>query len=386
MDFGVYIHFPWCRRRCPYCDFAIAVPRRGQVPHDAYEGAILAELHARTFLFHGRSLASIYFGGGTPAMWSPASVARVVHEVSRVFGASAGELEVTLEANPNDCKREVLEPLREAGITRISIGTQSFAGDELALLGRDHDAVDARSAVAAARVVGFASVSIDLMFALPGQRTAAFRKTLDQAVAMAPDHLSVYQLTIYERTTFGEALRRGRMKAVASEESARQFECAHEVLERAGYEHYEVSSYALPMHRARHNSLYWQGAEYLGMGSGAHSFRLAEDGTGQRWSNHRSVVRYLSESSRAFAGPALPEGDPRVAQVENLSAKAVAEDAIWLGLRTTHGIPSELVAERAQAVSKLKAAGLVMEKGGRLAPTAKGLLFADAIGVELLCC
>src|SRR5262245_23218759 len=181
VDLGVYVHFPWCRARCPYCDFSIAVARRGAIPHARYADAILAELHARAPRFAGRTLASIYFGGGTPSLWDPDQIARVIGAVRA--GWDGDDVEVTVEANPDDCSPETLRRLRHAGANRLSIGAQSFTDADLVALGRVHDAQRARDAVAAACAAGFDDVSLDLIYALPGRGPGDWERTLETAVA-----------------------------------------------------------------------------------------------------------------------------------------------------------------------------------------------------------
>src|SRR5262249_34796586 len=224
-DLGVYVHFPWCRARCPYCDFAVAVAPLAHIPHDAYADAVVAELERQAPRFAAAGpLRSIYFGGGTPALWRPDALARVVAAVRARFGDPA---EITCEANPNDCRVDALAPLVAAGVTRVSIGAQSFRDDDLSFLGRDHDARAAAGAVAAARAAGAANVSLDLIYALPGRSLVDWGRTLAAAVAAAPDHMSVYQLTIEERTPFGAAARAGRLVAASDDAAAEQFEAAH---------------------------------------------------------------------------------------------------------------------------------------------------------------
>jgi oxygen-independent coproporphyrinogen-3 oxidase len=296
---------------------------------------------------------------------------RVIAAIRGVFPGDPEE--ITVEANPNDCAPERLAALREIGVDRISIGAQAFDDDGLARLGRDHDAAAALGAVARARAAGFARVSLDLIFALPGRTLADWRRTLERAIAAAPDHMSVYQLTIEDRTTFGAARREGRLVPEPDDACAEQFELADELLGAAGYEHYEVSSYARPGMRARHNAAYWRGVEYLGLGNGAHSFQHLGDG-GVRWSNHRSVVRYLAGEPRE----SLEDADEVLPQ----TAAEREEDLVWLGVRTSDGIPEALA--EAGAADRLVAGGLLVRDGGRLRPTRRGLLLADAIGATLM--
>ncbi len=379
VDLGVYIHFPWCRARCPYCDFAIAVAPLAEIPHRTYADAVLAELSARAPRFPGRTLRTVYFGGGTPALWQAGELGRVIAGVRATFPGEP--IEITVEANPLDCSAAELAALRTAGVTRLSIGTQSFDDRDLVTLGRDHDAARAGLAIAAARDAGFATVSIDLMYGAPGRaRLDDWRRTLDRAIAAAPDHLSVYQLTIEERTPFGAAARSGTLVATPDEETALLFEEAHARLTAAGYEHYEVSAYARPGRRGLHNEAYWRGVEYLGLGNGAHSFHRPTADTGVRWSSHRSVTQYLAARPAPAATPLAQ--DPLVAEVTPQDAQALAEDALWLGMRTSDGVPRALVAGR--DLSHLLAAGLVTADDDRIRPTPRGLLFADEIGARLV--
>lgn len=374
VNFGVYVHFPWCRARCPYCDFAIAVAPLAEIPHVAYADQLLTELDARVARFAPHQLVSIYFGGGTPALWQPEQIDRVRAAIADRFAHDT--LEVTVEANPNDCRPDRLAQLRAAGVNRLSIGTQSFTDSELVQLGRDHDGARAAQAVADARAAGFATVSLDLIYALPGRGLDGWRRTLAHAVALAPDHVSVYQLTIEERTAFGHAARAGRLIEAPDEDSAAQFRLAHDRLEDAGYHHYEVSAYARTGRRAVHNSLYWSGAPYLGLGNGAHSF-WTDGQSGLRWAGHRSVTRYLA------GRPAVElDADGCVGDLCQQDAAALAEDRLWLGMRTADGVPRTWVDDA--CLAPLLAADLVEVTETRVRPSARGLLFADEIGARLV--
>jgi oxygen-independent coproporphyrinogen-3 oxidase len=354
VDLGVYVHFPYCRARCPYCDFAIAVT--DQIPHARYADVVLAELADRAPAFTG-TLRSIYFGGGTPALWDPAQIARVIAAVKARFGEPE---EITVEANPLDAPS--FAALRAAGANRLSLGAQSFDPPSLVQLGRDHDAPAASAAVAAARAVGFDNLSIDLIFAVPGRRE--LDRTLATAIELAPDHISAYQLTVEDRTPFGAAARAGRLRPEPDDVCADQFERVDSLLSAAGYEHYEVSSYARPGRRSRHNQLYWRGAAYLGLGNGAHSFNPP-----RRWSNHRSVERYLTSPDK-------------VDEARELTAAELAEDLLWLGLRTSDGV--EISQAGRLDLPRLVAAGLVEVGGGRVRPTRRGLLLADEIASTII--
>jgi putative oxygen-independent coproporphyrinogen III oxidase len=374
-DLGVYVHYPWCRALCPYCDFAVTVARH-EPPHEAYLAAVLAELDERADAFAGRRLVSIYFGGGTPSLWRPDCIAAVVATVAARFGADPGALEVTLEANPTDCAPPVLAAWRAAGVNRLSIGVQSLVPAELAVLGRDHRQGDGPTALHAALAAGFASVSADLILGVPSGESAA-----DDAPVLAPhiaevatsgvDHLSVYELTIEDRTAFGRRTRAGTLVPLPDERLAALYVAAHERLTGLGFEHYEISSYARPGRRAVHNSLYWRGADFLGLGVGAASFWRDPDGGGQRWTNLRQVPRYLRAT-----------GEDRVAERVLLDPADVAVDALWLGMRTSDGIDAAQVA--IATADRLVADGLAERAGGRLVPTLRGFLFANQVSARLV--
>ncbi|HEU5056809.1 MAG TPA: coproporphyrinogen-III oxidase family protein, partial [Kofleriaceae bacterium] len=354
-DLGVYIHYPWCRSRCPYCDFPIAVAPLDQIPHQGYLDAIRAELEVHRAAFVGRTLVSIYFGGGTPSLWPAGCLAGAAAAVCAAFGGDALR-EVTIEANPVDCTPDNLAAWRAAGIDRVSIGVQSLAAGDLVALGRDHRMGEGLAALDAARAAGFARMSADIILGAPGSRQP-LASVVELARRGVP-HLSVYELTVEEGTPLHQQVARGEVVPESEDQLAELYLGAHECLTAGGYEHYEVSSYARPGARAVHNSLYWRGAEFLGLGAGAASFRRAAGaGGGVRWSNHRSVGRYLA------AAP-----DARRAEVDELDAAALAADRIWLGLRTSDGVPLDAVP--AALLDWLAGpAGLASVDGDRVRPT-----------------
>ncbi|HEY2731434.1 MAG TPA: radical SAM family heme chaperone HemW [Polyangia bacterium] len=376
---GVYVHFPFCGVRCPYCDFA--VDTRADIPHDGYADAIIGELAERRAWFEGAGpLASIYFGGGTPGLWRPDALGRVLDAVQTAFGAApADALEITVEANPGEVDEARLRALRGAGVSRLSLGAQAFDDRLLRALGRNHDAAAIPVAVRAARVAGFEALSLDLMFGLPGQSRDDWRRALDAAVALAPEHVSAYALTVERGTTFGARDRAGTLARPEDELVAVMFEDAGAVLAAAGLPRYEVSSYARPGHRARHNGLYWSGAPYLGLGASAASFRPLADGGGWRFSNPRATDTYLAASP------------PRPRHVERRAAAELENEAVWLGLRTTDGL--DRVAHRGRygrdpldgrtaARGCLEAGWLAVDDASvRLTPA--GFLVADEIATRL---
>lgn len=373
---GVYIHFPWCRHLCPYCDFPVAVARKGEIPERDYLAAVLAELHERADDFQDRELVSIYIGGGTPSLWGPACLDEVISAVAARFGAARASLEITIEANPRDCTPELMSRWQGAGINRLSIGVQSMEQRTLLALGRDHRMGHGAEALAAARTSGFARISADVIFGAPGSVPRAGELCEPSVLELAGTgigHLSVYELTIEDRTAFGRAVRARTMIPVEEDTLARMYTAIHDALTSRGYEHYEISSYARPGHRAVHNQLYWTGGEYLGLGNGAASFRRREDGGGERITNHRGVKRYLASRGRE-----------RVADHESLTRADVAADLVWLGMRTIDGVPAAALANAPALRAWLLGERLAEPRGERICPTLKGFLYANQVAAQVI--
>lgn len=367
-DLGVYIHYPWCRSRCPYCDFPIAVAPLDEIPHRVYLEAVLAELEAHRAAFAGRELVSIYLGGGTPSLWPADCLAEVRARVSAAFAARPRE--VTIEANPVDCSPGNLAGWRQAGIDRVSIGVQSLEARDLVSLGRDHRMGDGLAAVESARAAGFARMSADIILGAPGSRQPL--ASVAAMAARAVPHLSVYELSVEEGTPLAQRVARGEVTPESEDRLAELYLQSHELLEGSGYEHYEVSSYARPGARAVHNSLYWRGAEFLGLGAGAASFQRREGGGGVRWSNHRSVGRYLASAPGA-----------RRAEIDELDAADLAGDRIWLGLRTSDGVP--LVDVPDELLEWLCGpADLAAVDGDHVRPTVRGFLYSNRVLARVL--
>jgi oxygen-independent coproporphyrinogen III oxidase len=384
---GVYVHFPFCRARCPYCDFATAV--REPIPHDEYAAAVVAELSSRSGWFRGEGapdLQSIYFGGGTPGLWRPQATGRVIEATRRLFDAS-GPLEITVETNPGEVTAELAAGLRAAGVNRVSLGMQAFQDHLLAAIGRQHSVAAIAAAVHAVRAAGIDNLCADLMFGLPGQTMDDWRRSLDALVALCPEHITAYALTVERGTPFGALDRAGKLQRPDDEIVAAMYVTAHEVLQAAGFEHYEISSYARPGRRALHNTLYWTGGAYLGVGASASSFRPLHDGTGWRFSNPRALETYLV---RAAAG----KGNPLPAEVESRTAEDLENEGLWLSMRTSDGVDRAAharrygcdplaLAERAAAAQKCMDAGWLLVAPDRLRLTATGLLFADEVSSRL---
>lgn len=385
---GVYVHFPFCASRCPYCDFAVAVRR--EIPHEGYADAVLGELAARGPRFlggDGPQLVSIYFGGGTPGLWRPSALGRVLASLRSYFGGGA-DLEITVEANPGDLDTAHLFELRALGINRLSFGAQSFQDRLLRRLGRRHDAAAAAASLAAARRAGFENLCADLMFGLPDQSMQDWHDSLAALSALRPAHITAYALTVEDGTRFGELDRAGRLRRPGDAEVADMYVACHDVLCAAGYEHYEISSYALPGRRSRHNSLYWTMGAYLGLGVSAASFLPLASGAGFRSSNPRSLAAYLVPVD-AHPQPGLSD------EADRSSSRQLEEEALWLALRTADGVdrkahrrvyghdPLALPGRAAAAQTCVDAGWLdVAADRLRLRPPT-GFLFADEVTVRL---
>ncbi len=378
---GVYVHFPFCGVRCPYCDFA--VDTRAEIPHDEYADAVAVEIAARAAWFDGAGpLVSIYFGGGTPGLWRPDALGRVLEAARETFGdPAASGLEITVEVNPGEVDEARLAALRAQGVNRLSIGVQAVDDRLLGALGRNHSAAAALACLPTARAAGFADVSIDLMFGVPGQSMDDWRRAVDAVVALAPEHVSAYALTVERGTAFGSLDRAGRLPRPDDEVVAQMFETGRSALEAAGLPQYEVSSYARDGHRARHNRLYWSLAPYLGVGASASSFRPLADGTAWRFANPRGTDAYL-RAGRAGGG------SPAVRQIERRRAADLENEALWLGLRTIGGIDRaahrvrhgvDPVSGREAAVARATAAGWLTVDEERLRLTPAGVLYADEV-------
>jgi oxygen-independent coproporphyrinogen-3 oxidase len=355
--YGVYVHIPWCRLRCPYCAFAVSTRR--DPPHAAYTDAVVREWALRRDLFPGRP-ASVFFGGGTPSLCPPDELARILAALAPLPGA-----EVSMEANPGDLPVP-LSAFRDAGITRLSLGVQSFDPAVARRLGRGHTSDDARALVAEAKATGFASVSFDLIFAVPGQTLAAFEADLAAVVALAPDHVSLYGLTIEPDTAFARA----RTPAVDEDLWRAMYDAAVEALEAAGIERYEVSNFARPGHRSCHNEHYWRARPWAGLGASAHAWW--PDGT--RAANVADVDAYLAAA------------DPLESR-ERPAPRALAYELLWSTLRHVDGADRAAITARTGLEIRVDPAlvrgGLVVEQGAYVRLTAEGFPVADAVAARL---
>ncbi|MFC5390543.1 radical SAM family heme chaperone HemW [Brevundimonas bullata] len=376
-DIALYVHWPYCARICPYCDFNV-VRDRGRVEEQAgLVQAILADMEAQSLLVGPRRLASIFFGGGTPSLMPPEAVAAVIARAKALF-SPAGDIEITLEANPTDAEAGRYAALAEAGINRLSMGVQSFDDAALTFLGRDHSAAEARRAVQTAGEA-FPRLSIDLIYARPGQSVADWTAELATALDLGFEHISPYQLTIEPTTAFGRAFARGTLTPPDEDLAASLYEATQEVLEGAGFEAYEVSNHARDVAaRSSHNLHVWRGGDYLGLGPGAHG-RLTLEGERTATVAHRRIADYV-------AGVAA--GAPW-AERETLDAPGAAEELVLLGLRTVEGVPLTLLhtlglSETTGPLADLIAGGFLTSEAGRVAATARGRPLLDAVLKALL--
>lgn len=361
----VYVHVPFCARRCTYCDFSIAVRR--VVPVDEYTTALSRELDLR---FGGRgawSVDTLYFGGGTPSRLGGDGVRRLIDAI-RVRIDLAPNAEVTLEANPEDITPDAIRAWRGAGVNRLSIGAQSFNDDVLAWMHRTHDAAAIVRAVDNARAGGIDNLSLDLIFALPQGVTRSWEHDVERALELGAAHLSLYGLTVEPQTPLGRWQSRGQLVESPDERYEAEFVHAHEALTSAGYDHYEVSNFGKPGLHSRHNSAYWTGDAYAGLGPSAHEF----DGANRRW----NVGAYTEWIRRVTAGQ-----DP-LDESERLTADNQLAEQIYLGLRTQRGL-ALAASESSRVAAWVDAGWATLGPNDRLVLTALGWLRLDALAADL---
>lgn len=332
---SLYIHIPFCKRLCGYCDFykTMSLARKAEVV-----AALCHEMEQRAPMLHGTTLKTIYLGGGTPTVCTPDELAELLGCARRTFDCSEVE-ELTIEANPDDLTEEYLVALRALGFNRLSIGIQSFRDEDLRFMNRRHDAATAVAVVERARRCGFLNISIDLIYGLPTMDEEQWRENVRQAIALAPQHISAYHLTIEQNTLFG---RRG-ITTAPEEVSDKEYAILCDELRGANYEHYEISNFALAGYHSRHNSAYWQGTPYLGIGPAAHSY----DGAYTRSWNVANVAKYL---------------DHTPAEEEHLSDQERYEEFLMVGLRTARGVSLRRLEELFGAERKARFMGLAQRQ------------------------
>ena len=389
---GIYLHLPFCERICPYCDFAVVLaPTLESETEARYVEALCMELAARRSDFGGRALASVYFGGGTPSLFQPESIHKLLEAIRQAFphSESTGELETTLELNPSTVEQARLGGFRAAGINRLSIGVQSFDDLQLKRLGRAHRAAVARQTWIAARAAGFDNLSIDLIFAGPSQSRTDLDRDLDELLRWEPEHVSTYELTFEPETPFGRALAAGKMQACDEDRAAEMILQIESRLEAAGFERYEISNYARPGAHSRHNARYWQRQAVLGLGMGAHSteVRSPDHPHGARRANSRRLDEWLRKV----------EASPGQAGVEEtLSAATARGEAVFLALRQRSGLSARTFEAEfggpprdffEAEIDAMRSRGWLSEgepAAGDLRLTSAGRLMADTVAVEFV--
>lgn len=379
----LYVHIPFCVHKCAYCDFNSHV--RASHPWQAYRRALLAELAywAGQPQFAERKLASVFFGGGTPSLAPADIVAGLLTEAERLFGFEP-DIEISLEANPGATEAGRFAEYRSAGVNRLSIGVQSFNDQELEWLERIHSAGEAAQAYAMAREAGFDNINIDLIYGLPDQQPESWLRSLERAISLGPEHLSCYQLTVEPGTRLAAQHAKQPLRLPQDEPALRFFTTTRERLDQAGFDAYEISNFARPGRRCRHNDGYWLYHDYIGIGAGAAGKWDAEDGGVHRYSNIRSPEKYMAKvETSGFAAE----------DVEHLTSEKAAAEAVWLGLRRKDGIDRERFRARfgvdawerfAPELSEWQASGHLELTDQEFRLTSKGVVMADAISEAAL--
>ncbi|MDJ0995192.1 MAG: radical SAM family heme chaperone HemW [Dinoroseobacter sp.] len=375
--FGIYIHWPFCAAKCPYCDFNSHV--RAEVDHAAWKRALINEINGLKDSTDHQIVSSVFFGGGTPSLMDPTTVAEVI-EAIRAGWRTANNLEITLEANPGSVEADRFKAYAEAGVTRVSMGVQALNDTDLKALGRVHSVADARRAFDIAKSA-FSSVSFDLIYARQNQTLSDWRSELLEALEMAVDHLSLYQLTIEQGTAFGDRFNRGKLRGLPPDDlAADMYEITQEICDRFGMPAYEISNHAKAGAQSHHNLIYWRGGDYLGIGPGAHG-RLTLGGT-----------RFATETLKrpeAWLEAVSSKGTGELARTV-LSQADIANEYVMMGLRLSEGISLDrfknLAGQRlsSAAMEKLSHLGMVELIDDRLRVTPQGRLVLNAVIKELL--
>jgi len=393
---SVYVHFPWCLAKCPYCDFTSYAAPRESIDSAGYADAVLREIDLRAAELGPRAIASVFFGGGTPSLWEPTELGRVVDGIKRSFACDA-DVEVTVECNPTSLDRARADALAAVGVNRLSIGTQSLDAEQLRFLGRLHDPAGALAAIDAGLASDVKRVSTDLIFGLPNQSPVDAR---EQAITLAErsargrslTHLSCYQLTIEPNTQFGALAKRGRLPLADDGLVAEAFLAIDEALAARGLRHYEISNYAIAGDEARHNLGYWRGEEYVGLGCGAYGMVRAETGT-VRYRNPLDPRAYVA-ATRSDRQHGDRQGTDGVSSTtEPLDATTLLRERIMLGLRLADGLDLRAAgddlgidpwtAERTREVERLVARGRLVRDGGHLHIPREAWLWTDDTAARL---
>ena len=361
---AIYFHIPFCKRLCGYCDFYRSVKLK-YIP-EVVE-AMHHELSAQQDFLHDKTIRTIYFGGGTPSLLAPSEIERFIEQVRSIFDCSELE-EVTIEVNPDDITPEYITELRKTSVNRISMGVQSLDDDCLKFMGRRHSAQQAVDAVKMLQEAGYDNISVDVIFGIPGFGITELCNTLDKIVTMRVQHISAYHLTIEENTRFGRMWAKGELDELDECSSESHFSLVHRVLVAAGYEHYEVSNYALKNYRSKHNSSYWQGVEYLGIGPGAHSYNSDT----RRWCD-QPIERYIENIEYGSENLSVTDKLNELVMtslrcVEGLSLAKVERD---FGIEERKRLESEASTDRLRT--------LLINDNGNLRITPENMLLSDFV-------
>ena len=375
---GIYIHIPFCISKCPYCSFTSFTPEK--IPEKEYINAILKEIETRCRETDIPDIGTVYFGGGTPSLISPGGISAILSAIAENFKLTNPE--TTIEVNPGTVDLEKLKGYRNAGITRLSIGVQSFNDRLLVNLGRSHSRKDALNTLESAGKAGFDNTGIDLIHSIEGESLQDWEDDLKEAVSLHPEHISAYNLTIEEGTPFHHSQEKGLLYLPQEEEQTEMLLTTIEILCSAGYEHYEVSNYAMPGFRSQHNQIYWNGGDYLGIGVSAHSY--IRKGWGIRRANSSNLTEYLN---------LINNKGTAVVDEEILSKEKAMGEAVFLGLRMMEGIVLNDFESRfgtgietafTNAVEELRTEGFLIYDKDNLKLTRKGLLFYNDVAIRFV--
>ena len=370
---GLYLHIPFCKQACYYCDFHFSTfqDNKGKLVE-----SICKELCLQKEYLGGEVLETIYFGGGTPSLLSDKEISLIFNSIRNNFFV-AEDPEITLEANPDDLSVENLQMLKRNGVNRLSIGIQSFDNEILRFLNRAHTSTDAVDCLTRARKVGFTNISIDLIYAIPKQNDDLWKQNIEKAIALSPEHISAYSLTIEEKTVFGKWQKTGKLKSEKDEVAAAQMEILMEILNAAGYDHYEISNFSKPDFYSRHNTSYWKQKKYLGVGPSAHSYN--GDSRQFNINNNSLYIRSLENSKVPF-------------ELETLSRANKINEYLLTTLRTRWGcnldyllrqFKFDLMNEKKRELDQFYSLGFFDKKENCLILTRKGKLLADKIASDL---
>jgi oxygen-independent coproporphyrinogen-3 oxidase len=389
---GVYVHFPWCIKKCPYCDFLSVPSARADIPHERYASAVLAEIAARRAELGPQRVRSIFFGGGTPSLWRVAQLRRVLEGIVEAFCPGRPPPEITVECNPGSLGYDTARRLLDAGVNRLSIGVQGLDDERLRFLGRWHDAAQGLASVQAAIQSGMPRVSADLIYGVAEQSPESAADEARRLAQLGLSHVSAYTLTIEPQTAFGARARKSRLPLAPEQAVADAFLAVDATLAEQGLEHYEISNFARPGQRAEHNLGYWRGLDYVGLGCGAWG-TVTRAGQRFRYRNRPQPDGYMDTA--LALGHVLPEPLRELeSESEALSGEVQLSESLMLGLRLAEGVDVERAEARTgaqmwtrarrQAATRLVERGRLLERGPRLSIPKQAWLFSDGIISELL--